>query len=320
MRIWFIRHLSRGEKMFKHLLVPLDGSRMAEVSLAAAAFLARTPGAVVTLIHVIERGAPKDIHGERHLTGPDEARDYLDEVAARAFPADVTVERHVHTSEVNDVARSIAAHAGELGPDLIVMCTHGRGGLRGLMFGSIAHQVVGLGTTPVILIPPVTTGASPAFSCNRMLVALDGNPDHEEGLKIAASLGKTCGGELCLIMAVHTINTLSGEQAATAKMLPGTTHALLDFAEKDAKKYLDGHVAELRALGLTATADVRRGDPVIVILDAAKRTGADLIVLATHGKSAMDAFWSGSATPNVTNRAVVPLLLVPVRGKESGER
>jgi len=306
--------------MFKHLLVPLDGSRMAEVSLAAAASLAGTLGAAVTLIHVIERGAPQDIHGERHLTSPDEARDYLDEVAARAFPADVTVERHVHTSAVNDVARSIAAHVGELGPDLIVMCTHGRGGLRGLMSGSIAQQVVGLGTTPVILIPPVPTGASPTFSCNRMLVALDGNSDHEEGLKIAASLGKTGGGKLCLIMAVHTVNTLSGEQAATAKMLPGTTHALLDFAEKDAKEYLDGHVAELRALGLAATADVRRGDPVTVILDASKRMRADLIVLATHGKSAMDAFWSGSATPNVTNRAVVPLLLVPVRGKESGER
>ena len=293
---------------------------MAEVSLVAAVSLARMLGAAVTLVHVIERGAPQDIHGERHLTSPDEARDYLDEVSARVFPADVSVERHVHASEVNDVARSIAEHVGELGPDLIVMCTHGRGGLRGLMFGSIAQQVVGLGTTPVLLVPPVTTGASPSFSCNRILVALDGNPDHEEGLKVAASLAKIGGGELRLIMAVHTVNTLSGEQAATAKMLPGTTQALLDFAEKDAKEYLHRHVAELQASGFAATADVRRGDPVFVILDASKRTGADLIVLATHGKSAMDAFWSGSATPNVTNRAVVPLLLVPVRGKESRER
>jgi nucleotide-binding universal stress UspA family protein len=305
--------------MFKHLLVPLDGSRMAEASLPAAVYLARTFGAVVTLLHVIERGAPQEIHGERHLTSPDEARDYLDEVAARAFPADISVERHVHSSEVNDVARSIAEHVGELGPDLIVMCTHGRGGLRGLMFGSIAQQVVGLGTTPVLLIPPVTTGALPTFSCNRILVALDSNPDHEEGLKIAASLAKIGGGELCLIMAVHTINTLSGEQAATAKLLPGTTHALLDFAEKDAKEYLHRHVTTLQAAGFAATADVRRGDPVLVILGASKRTMADLIVLATHGKTGMDAFWSGSATPNVTSRSDIPLLLVPVRGKEPGE-
>src|SRR5664280_859501 len=113
--------------MFKHLLVPLDGSRMAEVSLPAAVSLARTLGAAVTLFHVIERDAPQDIHGERHLTSPEEARGYLDEVAARFFPADIPVERHVHVGEVNDVARSIAEHVGELCPDLIVMCTHGRG-------------------------------------------------------------------------------------------------------------------------------------------------------------------------------------------------
>ena len=305
--------------MFKHLLVALDGSRMAEVSLAAAVYLARTFGAAVTLFHVIEHGAPQDIHGERHLTSFDEARDYLDEVAARAFPADLSVERHVHGNKVNDVARSIAEHVGELGPDLIVMCTHGRGGIRGIMFGSIAQQVIRLGTTPVLLVPPVTTGVSPAFSCHRMLVALDGNPDHEEGLKVAASLAKIGGAGLCLIMAVHTFDTLSGQEAATAKLLPGATHALLDLAEKDAKEYLHGHVTALQAAGLTATADVRRGDPVIVILGASKRTMADLIVLATHGKTGMDAFWSGSATPNVTSRSVLPLLLVPVRVKEPGQ-
>jgi len=301
--------------MFKHLLVPLDGSIMAEVSLPAAVSLAVMSGAAVTLIHVIERGAPQDIHGERHLTSPDEARDYLNEVTSRFFPAEISVERHVHDSEVNDVARSIAEHAGELGQDLVVMCTHGRGGLRGFMSGSIAQQVVGLGKTPVLLIPPAAVGSSPVFPCHRVLVALDGNPDHEEGLTVAAGLAKSSGAELCLIMAVHTVDTLPGERAATAKMLPGATHALLEMAEEDAKEYLHRHAATLLAAGFTATVDVRRGDPVVVILGALKRTGADLIVLATHGKSAMDAFWSGSATPNVTSRSPVPLLLVPVRTK-----
>jgi len=289
---------------------------MAEVSLATAVFLARTLGAGITLFHVIERGAPQDIHGERHLTGPDEARDYLGEVAGRTLPADISVERHVHTNEVNDVARSIAEHVGELGPDLIVMCTHGRGGLRGFMFGRIAQQVVGLGTTPVLLVPPVAAGASPAFSCNRILVALDGNPDHEEGLKVAASLAKICGAELCLIMAVHTSDTLSGEEATPAKLLPGATRALLDLAAQDAEKYLNRHETALRAAGFTVSSEVRRGDPPTVIVATAERTKSDLIVLGTHGKTGMDAFWSGSATPNVTSRSVVPLLLVPVRSKE----
>ena len=192
---------------------------MAEASLSAAVSLARTFGAVVTLFHVIERDAPQEVHGQRHLTNPEEAERYLDEVAVRAFPADISVKRHVHGSEVDDVARSIVGHVEELSPDLIVMCTHGRGGLRGFMFGRIAQQVVGLDRTPVLLVPPATTEIPPQFSCNRILVTLDGNPDHEEGLRLASSLAKLCGAELCLIMAVQTVSTLSGEQAAAAKNL-----------------------------------------------------------------------------------------------------
>ncbi len=304
--------------MFEHLLVPLDGSRLAEAALPAAIHLARLLGASLTLVHVIERDAPAEIHGEHHLTDPDEARAYLDEAARRAVPSDVRLEKHVHTSEVRNVARSIAEHVGELGPDLIVMCTHGRGGLRGFMFGRIAQQVVDLGTTPVLLVSPGADGSTAPFSCSRMLVPLDGNPAHEGGLTIAARLAALCKAKLHLITVVHELRTLRGEEAATATMLPGTTRALLDVAEEDANEYLRRHVSALAVAGLTATADVRRGDPVAAILEAAERTKADLVVLATHGKRGMDAFWSGSKTPDVTNRSVVPLLLVPVHGRQAG--
>jgi nucleotide-binding universal stress UspA family protein len=298
--------------MFKHLLVPLDGSPMAEASLPAAVSLARTFGSSVTLFHVIERDAPQEIHGQRHLTNAEEAEKYLGEVAVRSFPGDIPVKWHVHGSEVDDVAQSIVGHAGELSPDLIVMCTHGRGGLRGFMFGRIAQQVVKFDRIPVLLIPPAITEIPPLFSCKRILVTLDGNPDHEEGLKVASSLAKLCEAELCLIMAVHTVSTLSGEQAAAAKMLPSATHVFLDLAEQDAKDYLQNHIAGLQTEGLTAIADVRRGDPAKVIVITAEHMRADLIVLATHGKTGMDAFWSGSATPNVASRSIIPLLLVPV--------
>ena len=296
--------------MYKHLLVPLDGSQLAEAPLTAAVYLARTLPARVTLFHAVEKNAPREIHGERHLTGPEQAREYLEEVAARVFPPGIEVSIDVHDDRVKDVARSIAEHAGELDSDLIVMCTHGRGGLRGLMHGRIAQQITGLAAASVLLIHPGV--AATVFSCKRMLTPLDGNPDHEEGLKIAAGLASVCGAELYLIMAVHTLTTLSGKEAATARMLPRTTHALLDLAEQNAEKYLRARLEALRAEGLPATALVRRGDPVSVIVDSLEQTGADLIVLATHGKTGMDAFWSGSATPNLTTRSAVPLLLVPV--------
>jgi len=303
--------------MFKHILIPLDGSHLAEAALPAAVYLAHQLGARITLVHVIERDAPLEVHGERHLSDPDEARKYLDEVATRAFPTGTEVEKHVHSSKVSDVAQSIAEHVGELGTDLIVMCTHGRSGLRTWVFGRIAQQVVGLGSIPVLLVQPVESGRQPEFTCRRLLVTLDGNPDHEQGLSVAASLAKVCKAELHMVMVVHKYKNLSGEQAATAKILPRATIALLDLAQEEAEEYLHRYVTELQAAGLRVMADVYRGDPVATIVSAAAQKDIDLIVLATHGKTGMNAFWSGSVTPNVTSRTFVPLLLVPVHRKET---
>ena len=305
--------------MFKHILIPLDGSLLAETVLPAGAYLAGVCGSLVTLLHVIERDAPQEVHGERHLRDGAEAGEYLDEVARRAFPAGMRVERHVHTDGVTDVAAGIALHVGEFAPDLILMCTHGKGGLRGFIFGRIAHQVVKLGSKPVLLIPPHVAGIMPKFSCRRLLVALDGNPAHEDALRVAVNLAQVCGAELQLLMVVPTASTLSGEEAATAVMLPRATAALLDLAEQEAQQYLQRHLISLQDAGVSITTGVLRGDPVTDIIDSAIQTGTDLIVMATHGKTGLKAFWSGSAAPNVATRSMIPLLLVPVDGEEPGK-
>jgi nucleotide-binding universal stress UspA family protein len=300
------------EKLFQRLLVPLDGSRLAETALPAAAFLASRFQARVTLIHLIERNAPPAVHSERHLTEPLEAQAYLQQAAQQAFPAGLQVEQHVHTSEVSDVARGLVEHAAELQIDLIVMCSHGRGGLRDLLFGSIAQQVVGLGTTPVLLIRPTPAGQAPPFACRLILVPLDGDPAHEDGLPVARDLARACGGALHLVMVIRDVGSLKGEQAATALLMPLATNALLDMTEKQAEGYLNEHITRLRAAGLSVTAEVARGDPVPYLLSAAQRTGADLIVLGTHGKAGLEAFWSGSVAPRLSGRSHAPLLLLPL--------
>jgi nucleotide-binding universal stress UspA family protein len=300
------------ETLFHSLLVPLDGSRLAETALPAAAFLASLFQSRVTLIHLIERNAPPEVHSERHLTDPAEARAYLQQLAQRAFPPGVSVDHHVHTTEVSDVARGLVEHAAELHADLIVMCTHGRGGLRDWLFGSIAQQVVGLGTTPVLLIRPTPAGEAPAFTCRLILVPLDGDPAHEEGLPVARDLARACGGALHLVMVIRDVGSLKAEQAATALLMPLATNALLDMSEKQAESYLNEHIARLQAMGLSVTAEVARGDPAPYLLSAAQRTGADLIVLGTHGKAGWEAFWSGSVAPRLSGRSRAPLLLVPL--------
>lgn len=302
--------------MFKHLLVPLDGSSLAEAALPAARYLAHTLHARVTLLHVIEHSAPDEVHGEPHITESTEAERYLAGVA-HSFPAGVPVAHHVHSNEERDVAQAIVDHAGELAVDLVVMCTHGQGGLRTWLFGSIAQQVIALGTTPVLLVNPATTESPAAFACRRLIVPLDGNVEHEQGLAIAVGLAQACGAEVHLLMVVPTLNTLARERLATARLLPGAAAALLDLTEQDATLYLRRHVEQLAIQG-TAAATVRRGDPAQVIVRYARQAQADLIVLGTHGKSHLDAFWSGSTTPKVSARTKVPLLLVPVHDGQAG--
>jgi nucleotide-binding universal stress UspA family protein len=304
--------------MFKHLLVPLDGSRLAESALPPAAYLAQTLGARVTLIHVIERAAPREIHHQRHLSQPEEALQYLDEVAARAFPASVMVETHVHTSEVKDVARSIVEHTGELQPDLIVMCSHGSSGLRDRLFGSIAQQIIAAarnmprGNIPVFLTRPGEEVPDKPFRLNKLLVPLDGNPEHEQGIPVAAGLAQACQAALHLAMVVPTLGTLRGEHAASSRLLPGATAEMLDLAETGGQEYLQNLLPGLHARGLAVTGEVARGDPASTVASIAESAGASLIVLGTHGKAGTDAFWSGSATPRIAGKTSIPLLLVPV--------
>jgi nucleotide-binding universal stress UspA family protein len=298
--------------MFKHILVPLDGSHLAEAALAPAARIAGTLGAPVTLIHILEQDARPEVHKDRHLTEADEAHAYLREVAARAFPSAAKVETHVHSAAVENVAQSIVEHAQkEFAPDLIVMCTHGKSGVRGLLFGSIAQQVVARGTTPLLLVRPKPTGGG--FQLKKIFVPLDSESIHDDSLTLSEELARTFDAEIYLLSVVPTFGTLAGEQAATSSMLPVTTTALLDIKEENARGHLQEHLDALRSAGLRAAAEVARGDPASEIVKSAEKAGADLIVLSTHRRAGMGAFWARSVAPNVANRSTLPLLLIPLK-------
>ena len=298
--------------MFQHLLVPLDGSRLAESSLPYAVTLCQALNAAVTLIHIIEHHAPQEIHGERHLRQEKEAEEYLKQIARQFFPAEARVGTHVHIEEVRNVARSIVQHAGELAPDLIVMCTHGESGKFDLM-GSIAQQIVGRGMTPILLVQPGDSPLDVPVTLQKFLVALDGDPEHEQGLKSASELAKFTHASLHLLTVIPTLGTLSGERAAAGRLLPGATSAMLDMTEECTVDYLEEQAAALRAQGIQARTTIRRGDPVQQIL--ADSQDEDLIVLGTHGKAGIDAFWAGSVAPKVVSQTRLPVLLVPASGR-----
>jgi len=298
--------------MFNRLIIPLDGSRLSEAVIPTAVYLAQKLQASVTLVHVIERRPPVQVHGEPHLSQPAEAEAYLEEVRNRLFSADIPVSMHVHTTAIDNVARSIVEHAQEFESDLVMMCTHGRSGLRKLLFGSIAQQVVAA-RIPVLLVRPEENGIAPVPSGRPFLVPLDGSEIREAALPIAAALAHACKSSLRLLMIVPTFDTLSGVENTSRILLPATTLEMLALANEDAKSYLEALITRLSGEGINVSAEIRRGDSAEIIAKEAQGQGADLIVMGTVGRAGMDAFWSGSVAPKVSERTHLPLLLIPVQ-------
>src|SRR5947209_7095071 len=96
--------------MFAHLLVPLDGSGLAETVLPYVRLIAHVNGTRVTLLHLIERNAPTSVHGARHLRTIAEAEAYLSGVAESLRRDGITVDTHVDTNEAGDTAGRIVDH------------------------------------------------------------------------------------------------------------------------------------------------------------------------------------------------------------------
>jgi nucleotide-binding universal stress UspA family protein len=87
---------------------------------------------------------------------------------------------------------------------------------------------------------------------------------------------------------------------------------ILEMSVEKADEYLQVRLKALRSENMEADSRVLRGDPAAAIDSAALLLGVDLIVMATHGKSGMDAFWAGSVGHKVSSRSRVPILLIPV--------
>jgi nucleotide-binding universal stress UspA family protein len=293
--------------MVTRILVPLDGSSLAETALPAAAALARAFHATVALLHIIEPDAPAEIHRDRHLTTPAEAEAYLADIARRI---EGRVETHVHALPPTGVAAGIGRHAtDEIPSGLIILTSHGNRGMHDVLVGTIPQKVAATSRIPVLLLKPARPPA--AFDPRRILVPLDPESRHDAVLAYAQPLAAACGAQLDLLCVIPTRRTDSGAHAAAGALLPLTAAAYLALSEEMARDHLRGHLEALRQAGIVATATISRGDPARVIARTAAQGAPGLILLGTHGRSGLDALWNRSVAAAVARRTRTPLLLVP---------
>jgi nucleotide-binding universal stress UspA family protein len=309
--------LAADNVSLRRILVPLDGSRLAECVAGVAVSLAARFRARVILLHVLERGAPSTVHGDRHLNRVEDAERYLYDVQSRwGGHGGIELESHVHRNPQGDVPGSIIDHAVDQAADLILLSTHGAGGPRRALFGSVAQQVLRKGAHPVLLVrPPGMPGAMP-FAPRRVFMPLDGSTSSEAALPLAGTLARAYGADLCVFRMVPTLSSVSGERATTALLAPAATVASLELEEAQAKDEVTRLVAQLRERGLHVVGAVGRGEPAQGIVDEVQRLAPDIIVMATHARTGLDAIFSGSVAAEVAGKVTQPILLVRIDNGE----
>ena len=287
---------------FTRILVPLDGSRLAEAVLPAACSVAAKLGARLLLLHVLEREPPATVHGEPHLSTQDEALAYLEEHAAALRGRGLEVDVHVHERPVGDVAAAIDRHAHELEADLIAMCAHGRTNLRSRLVGSIAERILRGGSIPILLRTAHAPQAA-KFELRRMLVPIDFGHDVEAALSAARALAQPYGAAVALLSALEPA-------PPSARMLPGTS-ALTRELDLDALHRRLGELAEgLRTDIADVQTIVEQRRPTDAILAASDALPADLIVLVTDAHGGLAGWYDPPTAQRLLARPAQTVLLI----------
>lgn len=298
--------------MYSSLLVPLDGSPQSERALPVALALARRSAATVELVHVHELPTVPGLAPMYDTRFDAEMREEMRaELEATAERLRQTTDVPVRTTFLDGpIVATLEAHAADSRPELIVMTTHGRGGLSRLWLGSVADALVRRAGVAVLLVrgegAPVDDAAKPVF--RHVLVPLDGSPLAEAVLDHAR----------CLVApgaTTYTLLTVVVPRFIAARPYPGMSTPVdrddLEQRRHQAQTYLDRIAAELRRSGATvATRVAVHAQAAQGILETAAAEGVDLVALATRGRGAIPRLVLGSVADKVVRGAETSALVL----------
>jgi nucleotide-binding universal stress UspA family protein len=300
--------------MATRILVPLDGSSLAEQALPCALSLARGLGAELVLLRAI--WIPPDI------------LDMLDEstVKLNAIVAQLEAEANGYLGTLVEQLREARLSARAVvrrGPaaetildyarltDIaqIVMATHGYSGIKRWTHGSVAERVLQAADVPLLLVRAgeqdlVSDWQQPA-RCRRILVPLDGSRVAEQILPSVVLAAQAMRGELILFQVpiAHVSGWMTGEW-----YLP--IQGALDTAEEDAEAYLRTVAGRLKEQGLDVAVATSVGSVADCIVEYAEVNHVDLIAMCTHGRTGLARWALGSVADRVLRAGRKPILLV----------
>lgn len=276
--------------IFRRMLVPLDGSAVGEAVLGLIQPLMRASDARVDLVRVMPFPSPDPAAEAR------EGREYLEPIAARLRAQGVNASAEVRTGlAVEELTKHVAVN----GIDLVAMTTHGRGGFRRWLMGSVAEDLLRRVSVPVLVKKAVEGPERPAGGLRHVLAAVDGSKRSEKILPHVAALAKACGAKV-------SVMTVVPEHAV---MLPTPPVA---FYPANPKPYLTGLCRGLAESGVAAEPVVAEGGVIERISAFASDAGVDLVAVATHGRGGPSRWILGSVAEFLIRTLRIPSLVLRV--------
>lgn len=286
------------------ILLPLDGSPLAEYAIGQAANLAQRAKErvelrllrVVSLVS-LAMSAPEYAIPTAITTAEAEDEDYLRQVALRPSLEHLNVTTQVVTSTAG-VADTISHEAQEWHADLIVLASHGRSGIARALVGSVARDVVNQSQIPTLIFRLQDEIRSLSqIGRYTILVPLDETPFTEQALPPAIKLAQMLDADLVLF-----------------EVLPSPSADL--YYDRDAleraERYLRQQCDRLASQGIAARSSVSIGDPAEHIVKRAQEYGnrCELIVMATHARTGFDRFFIGSVADEVFRNSHLALVIL----------
>ncbi|HRB12642.1 MAG TPA: universal stress protein [Vicinamibacteria bacterium] len=296
------------------ILCPTDFSVFSSQALRHAMALARTFHSRLLVVHVIPGGVPgvDTVYGGAPWLLAPEDRGRVEE-EMRRFLEPAREARVDHETEVREGEpwREIVSAAAELGADLVVMGTHGRGGFEHLVLGSVAEKLVRRLPCPVLTVSheEARTWAAPGL-ITRILCATDFSEMSAEALRAALAFAEKHRAPITLL---HVVEELPDRNAAAHRALLNLEGLRADLQGR-ATERLRRIIADVAAPHVAFETRVVAGCAYKEILRAAAEERADLVVIGAQGHGVLDHLLSGSNAQHVIRAATCPVLTVRPAG------
>jgi nucleotide-binding universal stress UspA family protein len=311
--------------VFKKILVPLDGSELAERALEPAFTLAQQDTGKVVLLSVPilkqmvvrERGGYGVLLPHQSLEFSwNTLSNYLQSVQQAWTHPNLTTQTRVVDG---DEASVIVDTAARENVDLIVMSTHGRSGLSRWVMGSVTEKVLRSATCPVLVIRSQRP-------LSRILITLDGSEFAERAVAPGLEVARRLGSQVTLLRMEQPVSVAPEEIKQLEQVEYGLGTRLTEDLREEAKLYL-GKIAQhyQRETGVMIKTVATIGPAATGILEYSEGHNIDLIVMATHGRTGLRRWVYGSVTEKVLRGAQCAMLIVRPAADElkdtiSGER